>query len=239
MPTQKDLKRLVRARMKKTGEAYTAARAQVVRKPRPVKPSADAPAAAAPATVTSPEPEDYAALAGTSDAVMKEKTGCTWKRWVKSLDYHGASEMSHREIAALVRETYHTPSWWSQTVAVGYERIKGLRVRGQQRNGTFGMTRSRTFDVDVAALFDAWADTRTRKRWLRGESLSVRTATAPKSMRLQSADGAIIAVGFYDKGKGKSSVAIEQTKLPDRGTADRLKQLWSERLDALREELAR
>src|SRR3954467_11720027 len=34
MPKQKDLKRLVRARMQKTGEAYTAARAQVLRKPR-------------------------------------------------------------------------------------------------------------------------------------------------------------------------------------------------------------
>jgi hypothetical protein len=33
MPTQKDFKRLVRARMAKTGEAYTAARAQLLRKP--------------------------------------------------------------------------------------------------------------------------------------------------------------------------------------------------------------
>ena len=123
-------------------------------------------------------------------------------------------------------------------VAVGYERIKGLRVRGQQRNGTFGMTRSRTYNVDVTTLFDAWSDARTRKRWL-GESLKVRTATAPKSMRLQSADGGIIAVGFYAKGAGKSSVALEQIKLPDRDTAERLKTLWSERLDALGEELKR
>ena len=35
MPTQKDLKRLVRSRMKKTGEAYTAARLQVLRKREP------------------------------------------------------------------------------------------------------------------------------------------------------------------------------------------------------------
>ena len=31
MPTQKDLKRLVRSRMKKTGEAYTAARLQLLK----------------------------------------------------------------------------------------------------------------------------------------------------------------------------------------------------------------
>jgi hypothetical protein len=34
MPRQKDLKRLVRARMEKTGEADTAARAQLLRKPK-------------------------------------------------------------------------------------------------------------------------------------------------------------------------------------------------------------
>ena len=33
MPTQKDLKRLVRARMRRTGEAYTTARAQIITKP--------------------------------------------------------------------------------------------------------------------------------------------------------------------------------------------------------------
>ena len=32
MPTQKDLKRLVRGRMKKTGESYTAARARLLEK---------------------------------------------------------------------------------------------------------------------------------------------------------------------------------------------------------------
>ena len=57
MPRQKDLKRLVRARMEKTGEAYTAARAQVLRKPRTPKRSEAAiatAAASAPATARIP-----------------------------------------------------------------------------------------------------------------------------------------------------------------------------------------
>src|SRR5215208_2147451 len=114
MPRQKDLKRLVRARMEKTGEAYTAARVQVLRKPKVPKHSevATAPTVAtAPATITHPEPKDYAVLAGMSDAVIKEKTGCTWERWVKTLDHYVASELSHREIAALVKEKFDTPSW--------------------------------------------------------------------------------------------------------------------------------
>jgi hypothetical protein len=218
MTENKDLKRIVRARMTKTGESYTAARAHIAKTPRPI---------------------DYAKLAGMSSAVIQEKTGCTWEKWVKSLDYHGAEKMSHRDIAKLVSEKYKVPSWWTQTVTVGYERIKGLRARGQRRDGTFEAGKSRTFNVPVQTLYDAWADARTRKRWLDGAEIKIRTATSPKSLRITWSDGNIIAVGFYPKGPDKSSVAVQHPKLPDRATADSLKKYWSERLDDLGRVLAK
>jgi hypothetical protein len=222
MPTNKDLKRLVRARMKKTGEAYTAARSHIVTKPKAARKSVD-----------------YAALAGMSDDAIKAKTGCTWERWVHALDRKGAEKMAHRDIVAVVSGEYKIDSWWSQTVTVGYERIKGLRARGQRRDGTYEAGKSRTFNVPVTALFDAWADASVRRRWLNGEKVKVRTATAPKSIRLGWSDGSIIAVGFMSKGKSRSSVALSHTKLPDRETANRLKEFWSERLDALGEVLSK
>lgn len=231
MPHNKDLKRLVRARMAKTGEAYTAARANIIKKPKSTTVSKDAPAIVANGV-------DYAALAGTSDATIKARTGCTWERWVHALDHLGAEEMTHREIATLVNTRYKIPGWWSQTVTVGYERIKGLRARGQRRDGTYEATKSRTFNVPVTVLFDAWADAKMRRRWLNGAKVNVRTATAPKSMRLDWTDRSIIAVGFAAKGKSKSSVAVQHEKLPDRDTAERLKQYWSDRLDALGEVLS-
>jgi uncharacterized protein YndB with AHSA1/START domain len=230
MPRNKDLKRLVRARMTKTGESYTAARAQIM-----AKPTERASAAAV----------DLAALAGMSDDAVREKTGCTWARWVKALDQAGADKLPHRQIVEIVHGKYKIEPWWSQMVTVGYERIKGIRARGQRRDGSYEASKSRTYEVPVATLFRAWADARLRKRWL-GEdagAVKVRTATAPKSMRLDwrgGPDGAggIIAVGFFVKGDGRSSVALSHTKLPDRETADRLKQYWSERLSALGETLA-
>jgi hypothetical protein len=45
-------------------------------------------------------------------------------------------------------------------------------------------------------------------------------------------------VGFYPQGATKSSVAVQHTKLPDRETAARIKQYWSERFDALAQVLA-
>jgi hypothetical protein len=52
-------------------------------------------------------------------------------------------------------------------------------------------------------------------------------------MRIGLADGSIVAVGFYPKGKDKSSVAVQQPKLPDRDAAEQMKKYWSERLAAL------
>jgi hypothetical protein len=222
MTRNKDFKRLVRARMKKTGESYTSARAQMTKKSAPAKKS---------------NAKDYAKLAGMSDAVIKEKTECTWERWVKTLDALGAEKMSHGEIAKIVSGKFKVPSWWTQTVTVGYERIKGLRARGQQRDGTYAAGKSRTYNVPLAKLFAAWSDANLRKRWLDGTPVKVRTATPPKSMRLGMSDGTIVAVGFLSKGKGKSSVAVQHTKLPDRDTANRLKQYWSERFDSLRDVL--
>ena len=248
MPENKDLKRLVRDRMRKTGEAYTAARAQIVRKPRATNGTKPEPSSAAPPKATSPKTAppkaeqpapDYAKIAGMSDAAIEAKTGCTWERWVHALDYHKAYELTHKEIAQLVGEKFGVGPWWRQSVTVGYERIKGLRVRGQRRNGTYEASKSRTFAVPVDRLFDMWANARLRRQWLNGATVRVRTATPPKSLRLDwngegIADG-IVEVWLTAKGPGKSCVAVQQTKLPDRAAVERAKQYWSERFDALAE----
>lgn len=239
MPREKDLKRLVRTRMKKTGESYTAARAQLRKKSpsRVSTQSATAPAARPSAAAPAPAKTEYAAVAGMSDDVIRGKTGRTWEEWARTLDAHNAATMAHRDIAILVGGTYQVPAWWTQMVTVGYERIKGLRARGQRRDGTYEAAKSRTFNVPVETLFDAWADTGTRRRWLDEAGVKVRTANAPKAMRLGWPDGTIVTVWFTPKAKGKSTVAVTHTKLPDEATTNRLKQYWSEKLSALGEVL--
>ena len=128
--------------------------------------------------------------------------------------------------------------WWAQTVTVGYERIKGLRAVGQRRDGSFEASKSRTFAVPLTRLYRAFADARSRARWLPGVDLAVRTATRGKSMRITWPDRSSVSVGFASRGRGKSQVAVQHEKLPDRAAAARLKQFWSERLDALGKELA-
>ena len=226
MPANKDFKRLVRGRMQKTGEAYTTARAHLL------KQQSAAPVAARPSTAR-PAAVDYAKLAGRSDAILKERTGCTWERWVKALDHAQAYAWTHREIAKHVHEKYKVPGWWAQSVTVGYERIKGLRAVGQRRDGSFEANKSRTFSVPLVRLYRAFHDARTRAEWLPGVDLTVRTATRGKSMRITWPDRTSVVVGFDARGAGKSQVAIQHGKLADRAAAARMKEYWDERLTAL------
>ena len=214
MPKQKDLKRVVRARMEKTGESYTTARMHIVDR----KPSA---------------PPDYATLAGMSDEKVKQATGCDWAAWVAALDYAHANEMSHREIARHIKEKFDTPSWWTQTVTVGYERIRGLRAIGQRRDGSYEASKSKTVEVPVDKLYKAFRDARVRAKWLPGVNLTVRTATPNKSMRVQWDDATRVEIGFYPKGEAKSQVALTHVRLSSKAEAERMKAFWGERLDAL------
>lgn len=225
MPTHKDFKRLVRARMQKTGESYTAARAQLLQK-QPELSVRRAPAAA-------PPPIDYAALAGMSDEAVKAKTGCTWEGWVFALDYVKAYDWPHRAIAQYVHEKYNVPGWWTQTVTVGYERIKGLRDRGQRRGGSYEATKSKTFPVSTSRLYRAFAEKKTRTRWLNGADLAIRTATRNKSMRITWGDGTSVALWFTTKGKSKSQVAVQCTGLADKDAIAEKKRYWEDRLAAL------
>ena len=226
MPSQKDFKRLVHARMQKTGEAYTAARAQLLAKPSRSRTTTTIARSAPPAA-------DYPKLAGMSDAIVKRKTGCTWDRWVRALDQLGAADMKHRDIVDVLRTKYKADAWWSQMVTVGYERIKGLRARGQRRDGSYAATKSRTFNVPVATLHRAFADASVRRRWLDEPGVKVRTSIPPKSIRLGFADGGIVAIGFTAKGEAKSTVELSHAKLPTKEAAERVKREWAERLAAL------
>lgn len=221
MPMEKDLKRIVRSRMQKTGESYTSARRQILNKK--------------PALVAVPPPKpprDYAALAGMSDATMASKTGHSWAEWVDILEAFGARDKPHRDVAAHVY-SLGVPGWWSQCVTVGYERIRGLRERGQRRSGSWEASKSRTFSVPVETLFAAFADARKRKRWLGDAKLKVRKTTPQKSMRITWEDGSSVELWFQDKGAAKSVVAVQHTKLATKAAAAEKKAYWAERLDAL------
>lgn len=174
---------------------------------------------------------------GIGDDAVKAATGKTWSQWLKSLDAAGAKGKSHKEIVAIVAGAFDIGPWWQQMVTVGYEQARGLRKKHERPDG-FSVSGSKTVSVPVATLFQAWNDSRKRKTWLGDHAIRVRTATAPKSMRITWSDKAsTLTVNFYAKGADKSQVALDHMKLPDEKQAAKFKKFWSQRLDQLKSAL--
>jgi hypothetical protein len=221
MTTQRSFKRLVRSRMEKTGESYTAARAMLL--------AADELEPAAPRVLM------------TSDENIRSRTGRGWEEWFDLLDEWGAMERTHRETARYVAglQGIDPLAWNAQAVVGSYERTRGLRAAGEHADG-FAITASKTVAVPVERLFDAFVDESLRDRWLPGADLRERTATKPKSARFDwGDDGSRVHVTFAPKGEAKSTAALQHARLADAHEAERMKAYWRERVASLKEELER
>jgi pimeloyl-ACP methyl ester carboxylesterase len=213
MTRQNSFKRLVRARMDKTGQSYTAARATLL-------------------AGTEAKAGDGPALTMSDDAIRR-RTERGWEQWFDLLDAAGAIEWPHREIARWLRDEQAIAGWDAQSVAVSYERARGLRAVGERPRG-FSVTAQKTVAAPVEELFDAFVDESRRALWLPDGELRERTATRPRSARFDWAGGETrVIVGFEAKGAAKSTVALEHERLPNGEQADRMKTFWRTQLATL------
>ena len=219
MTAKRSFKRLVRARMEKTGESYTSARAALL--------------AAEESKAT-----DGPSLT-MSDEAIRRRTGRGWEEWFDLLDAWGAAERTHTEIARWVAKEHSIDGWHSQAVAVSFERARGGRAVGEYPDG-FRISVSKTVAVPVARLYAAFGNGPARKRWLPDGELRTRTAMEPRSIRFDWDGGETrVNVFFTAKDEGKSSVAIQHERLADGEEAERMKAYWRERLTTLKGALER
>ena len=219
MTEQKSFKRRVRERMSKTGESYTAARGHVAQKQDRVR-AARTRLAAADERV--------------SDAKIKEATGKKWDQWFSILDRWGARNKKHGDIARFLTEKHDVAGWWAQSITVGYERARGMRLKYQQADG-FTISASKTIAVPLDVLFDAFVNARKRKRWLTDGTLTLRTSQPGSTARFNWEDGSTrVNVGFTAKGPSKSMVAVAHERLADADEAETTKTRWRQRLAELK-----
>jgi hypothetical protein len=179
-----------------------------------------------------------ARFAGIDDAAVVERTGKSWAEWIAVLDRAGAAHMRHLEIEQHLTGRHALSGGWAQMVAVGYEQAKGLREPEERADG-FAASVSRSFDVPVEMLFDAWHDDARRRRWYGADDFTITTATRPRSLRLRLAsDGGRVAVDFYGRGAMHSRLSVDQKRLPAAEDVPRVKRHWAEALERLRDDLA-
>jgi hypothetical protein len=215
--------------MAKTGERYTAARAQLL-------------AGAGKDSGESGESgdEEMPHLA-CSDERIRERTGRGWEEWFDLLDSWDAESMSHTEIARRVAGTLGIPvlGWNAQAVTSSFERSRGMRLVGERVGGDgIVATSSRTIAASAEEVFAAFVDPSRRAGWLPDIALSERTVTKPKSARFDVGDGPTrLFVTVDAKGPARSTVVVEQSRLADGDEREARKAYWRQALSGLKSQL--
>jgi len=224
MTVQRSFKRLVRARMAKTGESYTAARARLLA-----------------AVETEQVAEEVPRLA-CSDERIRERTGRGWEEWFALLDGWGAEKMAHTALTRRIAELRGLDplAWDVQAVAASYEWTRGTRGVGQ-RVGADGWVAgaSRTMAASVEDALRAFVDPVQRKSWLPDLDLHQRTASSTSSAssassvsaRFDVEDGRTRLVANVEaKGPGRATVTVEHTRLSGAAERDAQKAFWRQAL---------
>ena len=194
----------------------------------------------------------YSGLSGESVA---KATGRGWDAWLGFLDGLGAREMDHKGIVALVAGPGELSSaWWQQSVAVGYEQSRGLRVVGQSSEGDFQLVAQKTLPVSADRAWDLLTERPGRDIWLgmadglefrKGERYrttegvwgEVRVAVPGQRIRLtwcspDLARPSILQVTVVPSG-GKASVRFQQEQLSSLEERERMQAHWRDALEGL------
>jgi hypothetical protein len=244
MTREKKLKRQIRARARKTGERYTAARRQVLlaREKRRARATA---APAAPATIATAA---AAAPPARGEAGVIRRTGHGYDHWFAVLDRFGAVAKGHTASAAHLVEAHGVPGWHAQMITVAFERARGLRAVNQRTSGRYEVSVSKTLPASVAAVAAALRQARARSRWVRAADPDLARAmqaglsgkdARPVVVRDQTYartryrwDATTVQIHVYARPNGASIVATNEG-LPDAASVERRRAQWRAAFDAL------
>ena len=222
MTEQKSFKRLVRARMEKTGESYTTGAHQAASR-------------RGPGGVRGREVGD---LRRDDSPADRPRVGGV----VRAARRVGRPEPDPSRDRPLARRAagpppagVERPGGRRQLRAcprTARRRREGRRLRGHGVADGGGAGRASVRGVRVRRSAGA--------SWLPDGRLRERTATRPKSARFDWGDGDTrVNVTFLPKGEARSTAALEHRRLADASEAERMKTYWRERLAGAEAHLGR
>lgn len=157
---------------------------------------------------------------GVSDDAMAAAAGKTPDEWYAILDAQNASEWKHTVIARWLFDTYGnvpgaTPvtGWWCQAVTVRYEQARGMRAPGQQPDGTFEVSSSRSIPTDQRHALDVAISLVAAD--LGTAPVSVNRVSNYPSARWKLDNGETIQATAHPLRNGKTPVTLTHSRIPE------------------------
>ncbi len=245
------LKAIIRARSRKTGESYTAARRQVLAsRITPVKrtPAAKSKPPVREAESASAKRDPKVPRGELSNRAAIKSTGHDLEYWFRVLDEFGKGR-GHTRAAEYLYAEHKVRPWHGQMITVTWERARGLRQENQSCTGTFQVSVSRTIAAPVDWIVGFVNDAKSREAWLKTLAPALAKAledafAAGKSMELKKAGYArmrykwlssVVELRATGKPDGKSSLVADNSSLPDAGAVNLRREAFSQALDRLRD----
>ena len=189
-----------------------------------------------------------------TNEAAKGATGKTLDQWFAELDKADGLKLGRREINNRLYAQKLDP-WWCATIAVEYEKHHDLRKKDGLFEGYF-ICATKTIAVAPADVFKAWSSGTELSKWFggatkadvkdggsfqnkdgdKGTFLRVREN---KDLRMTFETGGTSApsqvdVQFQDKGKGKTGLLVNHSRIQTREEADGLRAAWAQALDQLK-----
>lgn len=169
-----------------------------------------------------------------SDEAVKKSTGKNWQEWFTILNKAGGNKLEHREIAEMLYQKRGLSGWWAQMVTVHYEQ----EIKGRKKHQTtlgFQISKSKTLPFSLSKIFNAVQSPSQRKIWLSDPGFRISKSNKNKSIRGKWIDGKTnIEFQFYPKGKAKTQLVVQLSKLQTAREADKMKNYWDDNLNNLK-----
>lgn len=189
-----------------------------------------------------------------TNEAAKAATGKTLNQWFAELDKQDALKQGRRAISNILMDEKVDP-WWCTTIAVEYEKHHQMLKKDGLYEGYF-ICSTKTIAAPPDQVFSAWSNGTSLSKWFgdstkadvkdggsyqnkdgdKGTFLRVREN---KDIRMTfESDGfsapTQVDVQFQDKGKGKTGLLVNHTRIQTRAEADGLRAAWAEALDQLK-----
>jgi uncharacterized protein YndB with AHSA1/START domain len=189
-----------------------------------------------------------------TNEAAKAATGKTLDQWFAELDKQDGLKQGRRANNSYVYEQ-KVDLWWCTTIAVEYERRHDVRKKDGLLEGYF-ICSTKTIGAPPAEVFKAWTNAAELSKWFgagskaevkdggtyqnkdgdKGTFLRVRQN---KDIRMTWENPAFssatqVDVQFQDKGKGKTGLLVNHTRIQTRAEADGLRVAWAATLDQLK-----
>jgi hypothetical protein len=163
--------------------------------------------------------------------------GRSWTEVEEFLASIDAKDKSHKEIAQALQDAGLAKDWWAQSATVAFEQLIGRRVPGQDCDGRFQTSTSKTVAGTMDEARDKWvaligaAEDFSGVGISRGPELS---ETAKwRYWRCGLADGSRVNVNIYEKAPGKSALSLQHEKLEAPEQLVHWKSFWKATLSQL------